>query len=265
MNLTITGRHVSVPDNFREYVDKKIDKLEKYFHQVIDIKIIIYKEKVDYFSEMVLFADGVQFHGIEKGGDWFSAYDLLMDKLEQQVKKHKEKHQQHKGVPLGELPIVDLSSEDGVYIGIKEVGSKPIDEIEAYLQMKIDKKDFILFKKGIKESSTDIDYQNKNYALIYKVNDSLRMVEVPLDKLKDLNSADSFDEFSMTVKNGDSSNPDISMDKTESKVKRQTINEALTSLIECDTCYYPFFNSETNVFNILSTKGNKIEVYVPER
>lgn len=265
MNLTITGRHVSVPDSFRGYVEKKIDKLEKYFHQIIDIKIIIYKEKIDYYVEMVIFADGVQFHGIESGGDWSSAYDLLLDKLEQQVKKYKEKHQQHKGTPLGEMPVVDITDDDNLYISVKEVESKPLDTIEAYLQMKMDKADFFLFKKGIKESDTDIDYGNKNYSIIYKDNDDLRLVEIPVDMLKNIDKVDSFEESKMEVEDDNAANPKINFVKSESKVKRMSINEAVTALIECDRCHYPFFNSESNTFNVLSTKGRKIEVYVPER
>jgi putative sigma-54 modulation protein len=42
MNITVTGRNVDVSNGLREYAEKKIVKLEKYFHQVIDIKIIVF-------------------------------------------------------------------------------------------------------------------------------------------------------------------------------------------------------------------------------
>ncbi len=262
MNLTVTGRHINVSDRFKEYVEKKIDKLEKYFHQVMEIKIIIYKEKVDDFVEILVFADGVQFHGIEKGGDHYSAFDLLLDKLETQVKKHKEKHQQHKGIPLGEMPVVDLSADDDIYIKIQEVSGKAINEVEAYLQMKMDKMDFILFKKGLSDINSGNIVKGRDYAVIFNENNELQMVEVPEDAKKGSDLPDTFAINDVHVK-GEGAAAVFTKKAKSDKVKSLTINEAVNALTECDKYYLPFLNRETKTFNVLSKKGRRMEVFVP--
>ncbi|MBN1499962.1 MAG: ribosome-associated translation inhibitor RaiA [Spirochaetes bacterium] len=262
MNLTVTGRHINVSDRFKEYVDKKIDKLEKYFHQVMEIKVIIFKEKVDDFVEILVFADGVQFHGIEKGGDHYSAFDLLLDKLELQVKKHKEKHQQHKGVPLGEMPVVDLGAQDDIYMKILEVSGKPINEIEAFLQMDMEKSDFILFKKGFSKMTPDSIAKGSDYAVIFRENGSIKMVEVPAEMKNITELPDSFEIHEVTLK-GEGSASSITKKPAGAKIKSLTINEAVNALTECDKYYLPFFNRETKTFNVLSTKGQRMEVFIP--
>lgn len=257
MKVTITGRHVNVHEKFNDYVEKKVDRIEKFFHQVIDTKLILYKEKIDYFVEMLVFADGVQFHGIEKGGDFYSAFDLLLDKLEKQVKKHKEKSQTHKGIKLGEMPVVDISSEEESFVKITQIDSKPLNEIEAFLQMKLNNTEFMIFKKG-EENGISVD-ANIN-AIIYKENDKLKMVELP-SKMK--NKLECFEVLDVKVENESSMNPNFKKKSSGENLKSMTINEALTSLTECDKCYLPFFNSETNNFNVLSTEGERIEVFIP--
>ena len=63
MNITVTGRHLNVSDNLRDYAEKKIKKLERYFNQLIDAHVILAVEKLDHISEVVMNGDGVQFHG----------------------------------------------------------------------------------------------------------------------------------------------------------------------------------------------------------
>ncbi len=63
MNIKVTGRHINVTDNIREYAQKKLEKLEAYFNQLIDCHIILYLEKLDRVVEVVYNGDGVQFHG----------------------------------------------------------------------------------------------------------------------------------------------------------------------------------------------------------
>ncbi|HOW81332.1 MAG TPA: ribosome-associated translation inhibitor RaiA [Spirochaetota bacterium] len=106
MNITITGRHMHVSDRLREYAEKKLQKLETYFDQLIDAHIIMYVEKLEHGAEVVINGDGIQFHGREKASTLYSAIDLLFEKMEKQIMKYKEKHSQHKGPARGEDPFL---------------------------------------------------------------------------------------------------------------------------------------------------------------
>src|SRR5512145_2782317 len=138
MNITVTGRHLSISDSLRDYAEKKIKKLDRHFNQLIDAHVILAVEKLDHISEVVLNGDGVQFHGKEKAADLFSAIDLLFEKMEKQVRRYKEKHQMHKGPERGEGASIDLTSNGGKEVVLRQVSNKPVDNIEALLQMRVD-------------------------------------------------------------------------------------------------------------------------------
>ncbi len=266
MNITITGRHISVSDNLKEYAEKKITKLETYFHQLIDAHIIMYVEKLDHGAEVIINGDGVQFHGREKAADLYSAIDLLLDKMEKQIVRYKEKHQTHKG-PRSETPIIfDLEEGgDGFEVRLNQVSNKPIDNIEAYLQMKTEENDFILFKQGVKDMNSAIDYSNKCYAALFRTDDSIRMVEIPFEKIVEHKfEHDTFIEYDLEVVDDSPANPEIRFKKADSKsVRQMTLPEALKEMEKNGSNFIPFFNSESQYFNVIYRNGKDCEVMVP--
>jgi hypothetical protein len=180
---------------------------------------LFFTEKLDKAVEVVLFADGAQFHGVEKSADYHSSVDLLVDKLEQQVRKFKEKHQMHKGTHLGELAVVDVNRDQDYTIRIIKASAKPADEVEAYLQMKLDNADSILFKKGAREFDSGVDYADRNYAALYRDNQGLRLVEVPVE----ISSAEcckttDFSVFNVDIISDSATNPVIECQKIDSAI-----------------------------------------------
>ena len=97
MKIKITGRHINVSEKLKEYAEKRISRVEKYFQQLIDIQLIFYVEKLDHVAELLINGDSVQFYAREKAADLFSAIDLLVDKMEKQIVRIKEKSQSKKG------------------------------------------------------------------------------------------------------------------------------------------------------------------------
>ena len=91
MNIKITGRRIEMSSTLKEYARKKVKKVEKYFHQLIDAHIILDIDKLDHTAEAIINGDGVQFYGLEKSEDMYSSIDLLISKMEKQVIKYKEK------------------------------------------------------------------------------------------------------------------------------------------------------------------------------
>ncbi len=253
MKIKITGRHINVSDNLREYAEKKVSKLEKYFQQLIDTHLIMYVEKLDHAAELVINGDAVQFHAREKAADFYSAIDLLIDKMESQIVRYKEKIQSRKGQGAEKSISFDITSLQGKEAALSQVSTKPIDNIEAFLQMKIDKKDYILFKKGVSEVESSLDYSNKNYALIFKADDKFKLVEIPFDKIKDNEfNCDTFLEYELNVLDESSSNPKIEFNKTSScNIEKFTLDEAMDTIEGDSSEFMPFFISDTGYFNIL--------------
>jgi putative sigma-54 modulation protein len=218
MNIKVTGRHINVTDNIREYAQKKLEKLEAYFNQLIDCHIILYLEKLDRVVEVVINGDGVQFHGREKGETFFAAIDLLLEKMDRQIIKFKEKSQSHKGV-RNEIPdsLIFESFDESINrnIRLNQVSNKPLNRIEAYLQMKNDRRDFMLFKQGVGEVDSEIDYSNKRYAALFRDTDMCRMVEISLDQASDGTEPGAFMEYVLDVKDESLSNPKIDFRKAD--------------------------------------------------
>lgn len=264
MNITVTGRHLNVSDSMRDYAEKKIKKLEKHFNQMIDAHIILAVEKLDHKAEVVMNGDGVQFHGKEKAADLYSSIDLLFEKMEKQVRRYKEKHQMHKGPEKGEGATIDFTSTQGKEVILRQVSNKPVDNVEAFLQMRMDKKDFILFKKGVNKIEEDQTLPNKNYAVIYRGAGGLRMVEVPLEANSNAAGADHFVAYSLDVFDDSVSSPKIEFKKIgPPDMLKLTLHEAIMEIEKTSNNFLPFFNIESEYINIIYKNGNKYEVMVP--
>ena len=100
MNLTISGHHVDVTPAIREYVMNKLERINRHFDQVIDVTVIMSVEKLRQKAEINLHLRGKDLHAEAVEEDLYAAIDLLMDKLDRQVVKHKECIQAHNAEPL---------------------------------------------------------------------------------------------------------------------------------------------------------------------
>ncbi len=266
MNIKFTARHMEVSDSLKEYAEKKFSRVEKYFHQLMDAHIVMYKNKLDHVAEILINGDGVQFYGTEKSGDMYSSIDLLIDKMEKQVVKYKEKLSSHKAVSLGKSITMEVTGEGGIEINLNQVSHKPMDGTGAYLEMKLDKKDFIIFKQGVKEvKKGSQDYLSRNYAMIYRDKEGHRMLEIPFNMIKE-NRYDlkDFIAYDLVVKDDSPANPRIEFNKNDMPpIRMMTLNEAIDELEAKKSPFVPFFNTETSYFNVVYKKGNRLEVMVP--
>lgn len=264
MNITITGRQINVSDGLGEYAEKKIKKLETYFHQLMDAHVIFYKEKLDKGAEVIINGDGIQFHGREKSENLHSAIDLLFEKMEKQIIKYKEKHSSHKAVNVDKNPVYDFTSTAGKEVVLNQVSNRPLDRIEAFLQMKLANRDFILFKKGMNEM-TRSDYAGKCYAVIFREQGSYRMLDIPAEHAHENGfEPHTFEAYDLNVKDETPARPDIEFRKSGPKsVNICTLDQAIQDFEKSNDKYMTFFNTESQYFNIIYRKGNRFEVLVP--
>ena len=95
MNLQLTGHHLEVTPALRDYVTSKLVRIRNHFDHVIDVKVTLSVEKLAQKVEATLHVPGNDLHAACEDDNMYSAIDMLTDKLDRQVVKHKEKHADH--------------------------------------------------------------------------------------------------------------------------------------------------------------------------
>jgi putative sigma-54 modulation protein len=100
MNLTISGHHLEVTPAIREYVMNKLERVRRHFDRVIDVSVVLSVEKLRQKAEINLHLRGKDLHCEATEADLYAAIDMLVDKLDRQVVKHKECIQAHNAEPL---------------------------------------------------------------------------------------------------------------------------------------------------------------------
>jgi putative sigma-54 modulation protein len=104
MNLTISGHHLDVTPALREYVLTKIDRVTRHFDQVVDINVVLTVEKLSekerrQRAEVTLHVKGKDLFAECSSEDLYAAIDVLVDKLDRQVCRHKDRVQDHHHAP----------------------------------------------------------------------------------------------------------------------------------------------------------------------
>jgi putative sigma-54 modulation protein len=177
MNYNIRGENIEVTPAIREYVEKKIAKLEKYFTEVPDATVNVNlrvfsdkKSKVEVtipMTQLVLRAE-------ESNEDMYAAIDLIADKLERQIRKHKTKVNRkfrEKGSVTSMFTVnednVPIIEEDLELVRTKRFDLKPMDSEEAILQMNMLGHNFYVFTNA-DSHQTNVVYKRKDgrYGLI---------------------------------------------------------------------------------------------------
>lgn len=95
MNLQLTGHHLEVTPALRDYVTSKLGRISNHFDHVIDVKVTMSVEKLIQKVEATLHVPGNDLHAACTDDNMYSAIDMLTDKLDRQVVKHKEKQADH--------------------------------------------------------------------------------------------------------------------------------------------------------------------------
>ncbi|MFK5913273.1 MAG: ribosome-associated translation inhibitor RaiA [Woeseiaceae bacterium] len=95
MQLNITGHHVDVTDSLKAYVSEKLVRLEKHFDHVNNVHVILTVEKLRQKAEATVNINGGSLFADSTNDDMYAAIDSMADKLDRQIKKHKEKLKDH--------------------------------------------------------------------------------------------------------------------------------------------------------------------------
>ena len=164
MEILVRGNKIDITDAMKDYVKEKLSKLEKYtiddnVKATVLVKVRNYTQKVEVtipLKTLILRAE-------EESEDFYSAVDLVVNKLERQIRKNKTKLKKKEKTGIKEInidDIIDLSDEKSV-IKRKKIEIKPMNLDEAILQMELLGHNFYMYK----------DSELEKIALVYKRND----------------------------------------------------------------------------------------------
>lgn len=108
MNLLLTGQHVDISPALRSYVEEKLERVVRHFDQIIDVAVVLGVEQPSakdkrQRAEVNLRVKGQVFHMDQYHEDLYAAIDLLFDKLDRQVIRHKDKLQEHRNESLKQM------------------------------------------------------------------------------------------------------------------------------------------------------------------
>jgi putative sigma-54 modulation protein len=100
MQVTVTGRHMGVSDALRAYCEEKATRLPRFLDRITAIEVVLEGKDGVHTAEMIVHSAGTQpFVATERHEDAFAAIDLLVDKIEEQLRRYKERHRNRKHPP----------------------------------------------------------------------------------------------------------------------------------------------------------------------
>ncbi|WP_115720029.1 ribosome hibernation promoting factor [Gallaecimonas mangrovi] len=95
MQINLTGHHIEITEPLRSYVSEKFAKLERHFEHISNVHVVLNVEKIRQTAEAKLHISGGELHASCEQDNMYAAIDGLIDKLDRQIIKHKEKLNQH--------------------------------------------------------------------------------------------------------------------------------------------------------------------------
>ena len=173
MRIIISGRHLEITPAIRSYAEKKIGAIKKYFENILEIDITLSAEHSKsegdkHTADVLLFANGTKIKAKSSDTILYAAIDEVVDVLETQVKKYKEKlkNRQHHQINAKEMAAEKANAttkeiEENPVIKGSLLSPKPMSVEEAILQMQAMEQNFYAF----------MNHETEELNVVYKRND----------------------------------------------------------------------------------------------
>lgn len=168
MKYNIRGDKLTVTKSIKNYIEEKLSKLNKYYenHDEIECKVLIKSKNNLDTIEVTIPLNKFILRAETSDKDLYSAIDLVVDKLEGQIRKNKtklkKKYEKNSVAEMNfDFDISDISEDDLQIVKRKDIDTKPMDEEEAILQMQLLNHDFFVFK-NIDEECVSVIYKRKD-------------------------------------------------------------------------------------------------------
>lgn len=113
MNITTTARHYDLTPALKDYAEEKVQNLKKYFDHIVNANLIFSLEKYRHRVEITLHVNGKDFVSVEESEDMYASVDRSVDKLESQLRRHKDRIKRRKAQQgVGELANLPADETD---------------------------------------------------------------------------------------------------------------------------------------------------------
>ena len=151
MQTSVTFKNLDSSENLKSYVRDKLDRFDKYLYNPAEAKVVLSVEKFRHIAEINITGDRLSINGREETNDMYSAIDMVLDKIEKQIKKNKEKSRSGRSkskVRAKDVipePVSSLGDELVRQINVKNIEYKPMDIEEAIMQMDLVSNNFLVF------------------------------------------------------------------------------------------------------------------------
>lgn len=173
MQTSVTFKNLDPSDHLKSYVSDKLNRFDKFLDNPAEASVVLSVEKFRHIAEIKITGDRLQINGKEETNDMYSAIDMVLDKLEIQIKKNKQKVRERRGGAKdrvkGATPDMRPLTEEDVAgrVMIKNIEYKPMDVEEAIMQMDLVDDNFLVFTNS-RTDSVNVLYRRKdgNFGLI---------------------------------------------------------------------------------------------------
>ena len=173
MQTSVTFKNLPPSDNLKAYVKEKLDRFDRLLDNPAEANVVLSVEKFRHIAEISIIGDRLTINGREEINDMYSAIDMVLDKIEKQIKKNKQKiRERRSGSKLTIRQMTDMEAltedEDRIpEVKVKHIEYKPMDVDEAVMQLDLVKDNFLVFTNARTEK-VNVLYRRKdgNYGLI---------------------------------------------------------------------------------------------------
>ena len=176
MKLNVRGKNFTVTEALKNYAEKKLSKIDKYFDMDTEAQVTMSVERDVHKVEVTAAINGLILRAEEATDDMYASIDQVVDKLERQISKYKtriNRKDRKSGIktPAGQSVPDDDWEDDLVIFKTKRFAIKPMHEEEAILQMNLLGHDFYVFANADNNDAINVIYRRKDgkYGLLEPV------------------------------------------------------------------------------------------------
>lgn len=166
MLLELVGKNIDLKEGLKDQAQKKFSKLDKYFAEEVQARVVFSKQKNGQKVEVTIFLPGTILRAEETSQDMFVSIDKTVDKLERQVRKYKtrlkKRYQNNETIRFDNFDKEPVQKEEDKDIKKRKTFTlRPMHEDEAILQMELLNHNFFIFKNA-ENDKIEVSYKRSD-------------------------------------------------------------------------------------------------------
>ena len=170
MRVSVIAKNTTVTPALKDMIEKKLSKVKRYFNPDVEAKATLSVQKNKQKVEVIIPFSGILLRAEEATDDMYKSIDLVINKLERQIRKQRTKltRKNHESLRYSQIDEVafeeddnKVEEEDGTVVKTKRFGIKPMSLEEAILQMELIGHNFFIFQ-DFEENKINVLYKRKD-------------------------------------------------------------------------------------------------------